>query len=93
MFFVPSLHYYAPHFGLYTILYRPSRLRKERWLVCLLDGEEDTCCNIVRYGTIWIRGYELERAGVSLWGAMSESRGEAKGRKDYKNRKKEEDMW
>lgn len=44
-------------------------------------------CNIVRYGTIWIRDYE--RAGVSLQETMSESsRGEAKKRKDYKEKKK-----
>ena len=55
-------------------------LRREGWLVSLLDG------NIVRYDTIWIRDYG--RAGVSLRGAMSEL-SEGKRRKGYKKKRKE----
>ena len=95
IFCVPSLQYYVPlsdRSNIYTVLYRPSRLRREGWLVSLLDGEEDTYCNIVRYGTIWIGDYE--RAGVSLRGAMSESRGQAERRKYFeKEKKKRGHMW
>lgn len=44
-FFVHSLQYYVPLSdcsNIYTVLYRPSRLRRGGWLVSLLDGEEDT---------------------------------------------------
>jgi len=87
---VSSLQYYVPlsdRSNIYTVLYRPSRLRKEGWLVCLLDGEEDTYWNIVRYDT----DTGPRAGGVSLRGALSESRGEVKRRRDYEMKRKEED--